>query len=103
MCGESPPCKTPREKKNPCILVAEDDDASFIYTEAVLQAENFTVVRAANGKEAVRHFRENPDIDLVLMDLKMPQMNGYEATRKIREIRPEDPRDRANGICLAGR
>ncbi len=99
---KAPPAKRPGKKKKACILVAEDDDASFIYTEAVLQAENFTVVRAANGEEAVRHCRENPDIGLVLMDLKMPRMNGYTATRKIREFDRKIPVIAQTAYALQG-
>jgi len=49
------------------------------------------IIRAVNGIEAVELCKSNPDIDLVLMDLKMPEMDGYEATVLIKEFRPELP------------
>lgn len=88
--------------KNKCLLVAEDDETSFIYIEAVLQTENFSVLRAENGEEAVKLCKENPHIDLVLMDLKMPVMNGYEATEKIREFNKNLPVVAQTAYALQG-
>ncbi len=72
------------------ILVAEDDILNYIFVEEVFT--NFEVVlkHAINGKEAV-DLCENESFDLVLMDIKMPVMNGLEATRKIKTIKPELP------------
>ncbi|MDO9510959.1 MAG: response regulator [Bacteroidales bacterium] len=69
----------------PLILIAEDDDNSYLYIETLLRKDN-KILRAYNGQEAVDLCRKHPDITLVLMDIKMPVMNGYEATRKIREF-----------------
>jgi PAS domain S-box-containing protein len=71
------------------ILVAEDDDANFMYISALLR-QNTTaeIIHAGNGKEAVEKFHENPGIEIVLMDMKMPEMNGFEATRAIKAINP---------------
>lgn len=49
------------------------------------------ILHAINGEIAVSMAKKNPDIDLVLMDIKMPVMNGLEATEKIKKIRPELP------------
>lgn len=49
------------------------------------------VLEASNGLEAIEIVRENPKLDLILMDMKMPEMDGYEATKQIKEIRPELP------------
>jgi PAS domain S-box-containing protein len=69
------------------ILVAEDDDTNFYYLNALLTKEaKTTIIHAVNGKEAVEFFRANPSIRLILMDIKMPVMDGFEATRQIKAI-----------------
>ena len=75
--------------KNRAILVAEDDDMSFDYLNVILQQGNVEVIRALNGEEAVEICKKRNDINIVLMDLKMPVMNGYEATKIIKKFRPD--------------
>lgn len=75
--------------KNPTILVAEDDDFNYKYIEIVLKQDEFNVIRAFNGAEAVSICRNNPDVNLVLMDMKMPVMGGLEATRLIKSFLPK--------------
>lgn len=74
-----------------CILIAEDDDINYFYLEELLSKSNYSLVRARNGREAIDICRENDKVRLVLLDLKMPVINGYEAFKKIREIRPDLP------------
>lgn len=71
------------------ILIAEDDEISFEYLNALLKEYQCEITHCSNGKEAVDICRNNDDIDLILMDIKMPQMNGYEATKEIREFNNE--------------
>lgn len=73
------------------VLIAEDEENNFELARVILLSQNLDVLHAWNGLEAVDMVRENPGIDLVLMDIKMPVMNGHDATREIKRIRPELP------------
>ncbi|HEY3369971.1 MAG TPA: PAS domain S-box protein [Prolixibacteraceae bacterium] len=68
------------------ILIADDDEASARLITFLVRAFGREIRRVVNGLQAVEACRENPDIDLVLMDISMPEMNGYEATRQIRQF-----------------
>jgi CheY-like chemotaxis protein len=81
----------PFDFKGHTILIAEDIDFSFLYIEAVLRRTGVKVLWAQNGKEAIEHVKSNLDIDIVMMDMHMPVMNGYEATAVISALRPELP------------
>ncbi|UBM61920.1 PAS domain S-box protein [Candidatus Sulfidibacterium hydrothermale] len=72
------------------VLVAEDEEVNYQYLEILLRKFNPDIVvqHAVTGEDAVKACRDNPDISLVLMDLKMPGMNGLEATRKIKAQNP---------------
>jgi len=73
------------------ILIVEDDETSMLYVKALLENEDVTVLEAANGKEAIELVKNHPKIDLVLMDMKMPEMDGFETTRLIKQLRPTLP------------
>ncbi len=77
--------------QNVKILVAEDDEINYLYIKELLNLSNVNIVWARNGSEAVELFKSDPGFDLVLMDLKMPVLNGYDATQKIRFINPDIP------------
>ena len=67
------------------ILIVEDENSNFLLLEAILKKTGVNLLHAWNGKQAIEMVDENPEIDLCLMDLKMPIMDGFEATEKIRE------------------
>ncbi len=79
-----------QENKN-IVLVAEDEEINFLYIETILEDEiekDLHILHAKNGLEAVKICENNPEIKLVLMDIKMPKMNGNQATMHIRTFRP---------------
>ena len=69
--------------KNLKVLLVEDDEVSMSFLEIIME-ESHTLFIASDGAEAVKICKDNPDIDLILMDIKMPIMDGYEATEDIR-------------------
>lgn len=72
------------------ILVAEDNPSNYKLVEVLLRRD-YDLVHAVNGAEAVRTFQRHRDADLVLMDINMPVMDGYEALRLIRELSVDVP------------
>ena len=68
------------------VLFAEDDEASEMLISLKLRKFSKEIFKATNGIEAIEICRKNPNVDLVLMDIQMPKMNGYQATREIRKF-----------------
>ena len=81
--------------KHDCkILVAEDEEINYLYLEILLKDKinlDCAIIHAKDGEEAVSICNSQPEIDVVLMDLKMPNMNGFEALKLIKEERPKLP------------
>jgi PAS domain S-box-containing protein len=73
------------------VLIAEDDLASYEFLNIFLKTMKIRVLWAKNGIEAINICETDSSIDLVLMDIKMPYLNGYEATRTIKKMRPDLP------------
>lgn len=73
------------------VLVVEDIDLNFLYISELLKPTGAMILHAINGKQAVEQCQNNGEIDIVLMDIYMPVMNGYEATRQIKALRPDLP------------
>lgn len=79
------------EKIYPNILIAEDVESNFLYLKAVLSKLNANIFWAKNGIEAVEICNDENAIDLIFMDLQMPEMNGYEATEILKKKYPDVP------------
>jgi len=71
------------------LLVAEDDEVNFMYIRELFVGHEFKILWAKNGMQAVDMVMNNPNIDMVLMDIKMPGMDGYQATGEIKKIRKD--------------
>jgi PAS domain S-box-containing protein len=82
--------KINKNKSAPVILCVEDEVTNARYIETILKRKS-TFYLAKNGIEAVKLFKEHPEISIILMDLKMPEMDGFEATRQIKNIRQDVP------------
>lgn len=77
--------------KNKVILLVEDDDINVQFIDAVLSPYQVQLIRASNGLQGVELCRSLPQIDLILMDIKMPDMSGYDACREIKKFKPNLP------------
>jgi PAS domain S-box-containing protein len=71
--------------KDKCILIVDDDARNVFALSQILEEKGLRIEKAFNGKEALQQLAEHPEIDLVLMDIMMPEMDGYETMRAIRK------------------
>ena len=71
------------------ILIVEDDVSSRLYLNKILEKTGAILLNACDGKEAIEVATENPDIEIILMDIQLPVMDGYRAAKKIREFRKD--------------
>ncbi|MBL4560755.1 MAG: response regulator [Labilibaculum sp.] len=88
--------------KEKTILIIEDDISCYLYILEILSKEGVNCLRAKNGQEAVDYCKTNKKIDLLLMDINMPIMNGYEATKQIKQIKPELPIIAQTAYAMSG-
>lgn len=84
------------------ILIVEDSEINYMLLEIMLKKLNVEIVWALNGLQAVNICLNSHDIDLVLMDINLPIMDGYEATEKIKAIKPELPIIAQTAYAMAG-
>ena len=90
------------EWENITILVVEDDNHSFSLLKETLKKTKAKIIRARNAEIAIDICKSNVDIDIVLMDIQLPQMNGYEATREIKKFRKSLPVIAETAFAMAG-
>jgi len=68
------------------ILIVDDDVRNIFALTSILEGQHMNVIYAENGLEAIKLIQESPDVEVVLMDVMMPEIDGYETTRRIREM-----------------
>jgi PAS domain S-box-containing protein len=79
------------EWKGKSLLIVEDDQSALLLLKELLESTGINIYTAKNGLEAISLFKKNPDINLVLMDIQLPQLNGLEATRIMKSINKDIP------------
>lgn len=89
-----------KERKR--ILIVEDEVTNYQFLESMLKDKNCQILRAINGKEAVEIFQENPPIDLIIMDIRMPVMDGIEATKRIKSLNARVPVIAQTAMAMEG-
>jgi len=68
------------------VLIVDDDVRNVFALTSVLEANGMDVIFAENGKDGIETLQQNPDVDLVLMDIMMPEMDGYQTMQAVRQI-----------------
>ena len=76
---------------NKTILIAEDEENNIKMISLILQKTNVNIIHVQNGRDAIKLCKENKEINLVLLDFKMPKVNGLDATREIRKFDKKIP------------
>jgi signal transduction histidine kinase/CheY-like chemotaxis protein len=92
----------PSKQEKPVILIAEDDESNLMFLQVILRKKYVSIITALNGQEAVAKCQDHPEISLVLMDIKMPVMDGLEATREIKSFRKDLPIIACTAFALSG-
>ncbi|MCL3781498.1 response regulator [Prolixibacteraceae bacterium JC049] len=73
------------------VLVAEDEEYNYLFIEEVLHQKGFNLIHARDGQETIDMFKANPNIGLILMDIKMPVMSGFQAAKIIKQMQADVP------------
>ena len=84
------------------ILVVEDVESNYQYLVAVLKSTMVNIHWITDGNAAVDFCQNYPDIDMVFMDINLPGIDGYEATRRIREFKPDLPIVALTAYAMSG-
>ena len=94
--------KTPQTKKLLKALIVEDEYTNMFFIKSAFKGHQFELVMAGNGEEAVAAFEQSPNFDFVLMDLKLPLMDGFQAAEKIKKINSDIPVIAVTAYALRG-
>jgi len=78
-----------KENGHPVILIVEDEEINMIYLKRILNQEGYKLLLTNSGPEAISLIEQGSHVDLILMDMKMPGMDGFETTRRIKAINPD--------------
>ncbi|GEM_PF-405776 len=92
----------PQNWKGKTVLIAEDDMANMLHLEELLKDTGIYMLKASDGLQCLKLMREHAGIDLVLMDIKMPGMDGYQALKQIRQSYPDIPVIAQTAYALKG-
>ncbi len=90
------------EWENKTILVVEDDNNSYSLLKETLKKTKANIIHAKNGEIAIDICKSNINIDIILMDIQLPKMNGYDATREIKKFRKSLPVIAQTAFAMAG-
>jgi len=93
---------TYKDERLPVFLIVEDDFANYTLFETILEPHASQIFYARNGLEAIEICQLHPEISMVLMDIKMPVMNGFEATKEIKKIRKDLPVIALTAYAMSG-
>jgi len=88
--------------KGKTILLVEDDEISLEFLKELFEPYKVKIIEVLNGREAIDACKNNPEIDLVLMDVQLPVMNGKDAMKEIRKIRPDMPVIAQTAFAMSG-
>jgi len=88
---EVKPKKEQYDWSNKTILIAEDTEINYIFLVEALKSTKVSILRAKDGEEAIQVCKEHENIDLILMDINMPKLDGFESTQQIKQLKPNIP------------
>jgi len=90
------------KKQDGIVLVVEDELYNYLFAEYVLKVRGYSVIHSDTGSKAIEYIRLYPEISMVIMDIRLPDITGYEATKEIKMIRPELPVVALTALALSG-
>jgi two-component system cell cycle response regulator DivK len=88
--------------KDRILLIVEDDEVSLEFLKELLEPYKVNLIYSYNGQSAIEICKSNPDIDLILMDVQLPVLNGMDATKEIKKFRPNLPIIAQTAFAMSG-